>query len=172
MHAINVKNKAAARYALSVANNKTAGYLELSYELSWDAVLFCAYHARIIPHSKIRQADSRRLVRMDDQKILSRSAMLATEEGHMIGFFDEGRLVHVMVATGNGRAAGSKNDRIGINGAGGWEVVDLAKDLVWEQHGVRKIRSEAPTADGKGLLLIRSRPISELWSGTFPGSEQ
>lgn len=92
-----------------------------------------------------------------DTQIRGREAMEKLPEGHAIGFFDDQRLVHVMLSVGNSRAAGNKNDCIGIGEPIGWEALNL-NHLTWNEDG-------CVTAPGlhqaERSLVVRSRLLGD-----------
>ncbi len=100
-------------------NNKPPQlFLNLSSKMCWDAVLYCGYLAKLTDQEG------------NGKNIIDSSASLVTNSsgipgGHIIGFFQDDDLKHAMISTGNGYAAGNKNDCMGIGNPVGWEELEL-----------------------------------------------
>ena len=122
---------AAAQIARDAANPNHPQYLDLSAAMCWDAVKHCAVVAHLLDATVDAQHG---LVSSADAQVHGREAIAALPEGHAIGFFDDQRLVHVMLGVGNGRAAGNKNDCVGIGAPIGWETLNL-NHLAWNADG-------------------------------------
>ncbi|MFS2105611.1 hypothetical protein [Ralstonia sp. Ralssp135] len=122
---------AAAQIARDAANPNHPHYLDLSAAMCWDAVKHCAVVAHLLDATVDAQHG---LVSSADAQVHGREAIAALPEGHAIGFFDDQRLVHVMLGVGNGRAAGNKNDCVGIGAPIGWEALNL-NHLAWNADG-------------------------------------
>ena len=58
-------------------------------------------------------------------------AMARVPAGAFLGFFLDNELRHAMMATGGGKAAGNKNECIGIGQSVGWEILDLGAANLW-----------------------------------------
>lgn len=128
----------AARVARDAATSKTALYRELSALMCWDAVARCMELAgtRINPR-QITGTSYAHVVTPDDPAIDGRGTMQSIPQGSFIGFFDGDRLIHAMIATGYGMAAGNKNACVGVGAPVGWEILNLADELDWGNVGHR-----------------------------------
>lgn len=154
-----VSDPMAARHAAALLAREAAGpdhtlFLDLSAAMCWDAVKLCAVTAGLLKP----QADAQHhLISDSDPRVAGAEALSAVPEGHALGFFDGARLVHLMMSTGAGHAAGNKNDCIGLGHPAGWEVLDLNR-LRWDGDG-------NVTAPGllqpERTLVLRSRPLGE-----------
>jgi hypothetical protein len=172
--------KEAAQVAVGAANLRNSHeWKKLTSLMCWDAIFHCAYLAGIINHSKYKAllASPNRqfhLVRYTDSTINNATAMKAIPPGHAIGFFVEEqnktwRMIHVMLSVGDGKAAGNKNDCIGVGSMVGWEVLDLANELKWEGDGVKGAygkdnNNEISYRD----IYLRHRPITDLAQVELP----
>lgn len=130
-------------------------YMELSSTMCWDAVKLCATMAGFPLHTCNAQHG---LVSQSDRRIDGPEALIHLPTGHAIGFFDNERLIHVMLGTGGGHAAGNKNNCIGIGNSVGWESLNL-RNLRWNQNGnVLAPGLLSPERE----LVVRSRALSVL----------
>lgn len=114
----------AAQIARDAATGGGGVFLELSALMCWDAVIRCQVKAG-------GQAPGDHGVSMDDTPVNNPDDMRHVPQGAAIGFFEGGTLIHAMLATGHGLAAGNKNACIGIGGPVGWEILDLAGGVTW-----------------------------------------
>jgi len=130
-------------YATRCATNKfNPDYLKLSEMMCWDAVLYCIFKADAIKKNladkligKAYTEDSSDYMEADCTIVGSAGEMMKVPQGSLLGFFrEEGNnstLIHAMLATGAGCAAGNKNGCVGIGGAVGWEILDIANTINW-----------------------------------------
>lgn len=122
--------------------------------MCWDAVKLCGVEAGAVGRNVDAQSG---LVSPTDDRIANSAAMARLPAGHAVGFFDDGRLAHVMLSVGDGHACGNKNSCIGVGEMVGWESHDL-KALQWNAAG----GITAPGLGRGGLtrtLEVRSRPL-------------
>lgn len=149
---------------------RSAEWQVLSELMCWDAVAHCALLAGVLDdvgHAALRRRQRRDvhlLVGGTDALVADAAAVAQVPAGHVIGFFDrEGGqpvMIHVMVSTGGGLAAGNKNGCLKKAGGGdigrpiGWEVVDL-RELAWAP-GRPCLRQD--TQD----IEVRHRPLTAL----------
>jgi hypothetical protein len=156
-------------YLAQVARN-TAGlagsaeWRTLSQLMCWDAVAHCLQLAGILDddrHRAIRarqNGDTHLLVDTGHPRVAGRAGVAAVPEGHVLGFFARSGsawlMIHAMIATGAGRAAGNKNACLGIGKAIGWEVVDLTTPtLGWAGDDVMV---------GSRAIQVHHRPATTL----------
>ncbi len=148
------------QYAASVARNCAAQkysqeYRKLSSLMCWDAVAHCALLANVIDQSAYKTLSGlghTSLVQTSDPVIANAAAMGNLPEGHIIGFFEGEEMIHAMISTGNGKAAGNKNDCVGVGHWVGWEELNLVTGLKWSGNGQIKAPSEK---DEDGNLIER-----------------
>ncbi|MBW8833040.1 MAG: hypothetical protein JF606_27390 [Burkholderiales bacterium] len=154
-----IKSSSKGRIAGQIARDAaTAGkedmknevFAELSAAMCWDAVIRCQFRAGVKDPGFVTTAKHDHVISLDDKPVNNKQAMWQVPQGASIGFFRERTLVHLMIATGAGLAAGNKNACIGIGAPVGWEVLNLAQDLNWNGDGF--------TANGKSYL-IRYREV-------------
>ncbi|ALD43076.1 MULTISPECIES: hypothetical protein [Serratia] len=136
-----------ARHYADKPQENTEEYLSLSGEMCWDAVVLCAHRSGALSKAKYKQLwltvfdkQYRHFVSPDDTEIRTMADMLRAPQGCFIGIFSmrdaaSPRLLHAMIGTGAGFAAGNKNLCIGVGGAVGWENLNLARDLRWQPEG-------------------------------------
>ncbi|OKH45563.1 hypothetical protein NIES2101_26285 [Calothrix sp. HK-06] len=171
----------AAQVAVGAANRRDSHeWQKLTSLMCWDAIFHCAYLASIINDDKYKALLASRdkqfhLVKYTDSTINNATAMQAIPPGHAIGFFVEEqdktwRMIHVMLSVGGGKAAGNKNDCIGVGSMLGWEVLDLAGGLKWEDGYIK-----APMGNDSitGVMkyrnaYVRHRPITALAQVELP----
>jgi hypothetical protein len=159
----------AAAYARDCATNPASpGYLALSREMCWDAVVLCARQSGAIGEHQyeamrhITATSFSPFVRMIDPIVGDAGAMRRVAQGSFLGFVEIQnnlpKLVHAMIATGQGLAAGTKNACIGIGGPVGWEILDLAGKLRWvpQTNCFNAVPLGQP---GQRLIQIRCRPL-------------
>lgn len=126
----------AAGYARDCATNTASpGFIKLSGLMCWDAVMMCALDSGAIDRNKhqsimpIHFNDFERFVKMSDPIVSDANNMRQVPQGSFLGFFEtkDGttKLIHAMIATGQGCAAGNKNMCIGIGKAVGWEILNI-----------------------------------------------
>ena len=155
------------QYAASVAKNaaaypKSAEWEKLSQSMCWDAVAHCAHLAGVLDNARYKAVtgqqnrDNHVLVRTTDPSVANAGAMASVPEGHAICFFTQVKgawiMIHAMISTGGGSAAGNKNACLGIGGPIGWEVLDL-KTLNWGQGFVKR---------GAEQIHVHHRPITDV----------
>ena len=115
-------------------------------KMCWDAVAHCQKLAGAADSGSITIDSHDQVISMSDDAIGTAEAMRKVPQGAFIGFFEAGKLVHAMVATGQGLAAGTKNACLGIGNPIGWEIVDLAGGLTWGGGGCAAPRALAVRA--------------------------
>ncbi|MCG1042898.1 hypothetical protein KQH60_10265 [Mycetohabitans sp. B8] len=137
----------------------------LSGKMCWDAVKYCALKARIITENQYESMSGKTdLVTSSDTRIHNAGELRNMPPGRTLGFFDSDTTWHVMLTTTEGKAAGNKNDYVGIGNPVGWEELDLDK-LKWNGDGHvlapvgRNLQSGEP--EYKPLVLTY-RPISDI----------
>ena len=102
--------------------------------MCWDALVLCARKSGALDKYKhaslwstINIHHFEHFVSTRDFKIRSKNDMFNVPQGSFIGFFSSsGRIIHALMATGAGFAAGNKNECIGIGQPVGWENLNLA----------------------------------------------
>jgi hypothetical protein len=148
-------------YAASVARETatkdgSAEFQQLSSMMCWDAVAHVALLAGIVDQSKYKSlmgSGHVKLVRTSDPAIDNAAAMKNVPEGHILGFFSDGEMIHAMLSTGGGMAAGNKNDCVGQTFASvGWQNLDLRTGLNWGAGNVNAPKGVTPG----GEMLTRS----------------
>ncbi|GGC03500.1 hypothetical protein GCM10011363_20130 [Marivita lacus] len=145
-----MKGHVAAQIARDSATEKSDFYMSLSALMCWDAVIETQAKAGIKkPKKPVSGNDCKHVISLDDSPVTGKTDMQKVPQGAFLGFFRDGTLVHAMIATGAGIAAGNKNACIGIGGPVGWELLNLAEDLKWEAGGFRD--------QGQRLFLLRYR---------------
>lgn len=111
--------------------------------MCWDAVIKCVNDsgATSLGNPTIQRNSFAAFVSTTaDPKVNSAQEMQNVPEGALIGFVEDkgpgkgDALVHAMISTGQGYAAGTKNACMGIGSAIGWENLDLAP-LKWVSGG-------------------------------------
>mmetsp|Transcript_4336 Transcript_4336/g.6620 ORF Transcript_4336/g.6620 Transcript_4336/m.6620 type:complete len:185 (-) Transcript_4336:191-745(-) len=133
----------AATYARHVAglDHTDPAYVDLSSRMCWNAVTRCAEVAGgMLQDSMVVSSNSydHFIPKLDARRITTAAEMANVPEGSFIGFFDDdtGFIIHAMMATGNGQAAGNKNSCIGIGAHVGWEILNLADNERWNNNGM------------------------------------
>lgn len=118
-------------------------YLKLSSQMCWHAVAYCTYKSGAINKqdykklSLITATDFDNMISIHDTPVPDADTMKNVPQGSILGFIDHSgstpKLIHTMISTGNGFAAGNKNACIGIGAPSGWEMLNLSHDLRWLQ---------------------------------------
>lgn len=115
-----------ARHYADKPQADTEEYLSLSGEMCWDAVVLCAHRSGALSKAKYKQLwqtvfdkQYKHFVSPDDTEIRTMADMLRAPQGCFIGIFSlrdatAPRLLHAMIGTGAGFAAGNKNLCIGV----------------------------------------------------------
>ncbi len=165
---MNPKNTYASNYARLAANKIHSNGTEhpkLSAQMCWDAVKYCAVIANIISEEESRVLSAKTcLVNRSDKIISTPQQMSALPAGYAIGFFEKDTIIHAMISTGRGLAAGNKNSCVGVGKDIGWELLDLEKGLNWRTDGKINI----PRGIGKNNTMvyaeaeIHARLLSDL----------
>ncbi|GIV59478.1 MAG: hypothetical protein KatS3mg043_0567 [Rhodothermaceae bacterium] len=159
----------AAQYARDCATNRNStGYLNLSAQMCWDAVVLCAHASGAIDRKtyqrlqNITATNFSSFVRMIDPIVGDAAAMRRIPQGSFLGFIEHKNniptLIHAMIAVGHGLAAGNKNACIGIGNPVGWEILDLAGRLNWVP-GTNCFNTAPPGQPGQRLVQIRYRTL-------------
>lgn len=162
----------AADVAVRVARTKQppSAYEILSRDQCWDAVAFCAFLAGVVDEARYHylKGNPQKLITVDDLSIDTPAEMHVTPPGQVLGFFEyragQWVRIHTMLSTGDGRAAGNKNDCIGVGSMYGWEVLDLVRGVRW--RGDRGIDAPRGFSRETGQMLYRPvkvccRPITD-----------
>ncbi|AIM21354.1 hypothetical protein SERRSCBI_08690 [Serratia sp. SCBI] len=109
-----------ARHYADKPQENTEEYLSLSGEMCWDAVVLCAHRSGALSKAKYKQLwltvfdkQYKHFVSPDDTEIRTMADMLRAPQGCFIGIFSmrdaaSPRLLHAMIGTGAGFAAGNK----------------------------------------------------------------
>lgn len=124
----------AARVARDAATTQNADYLALCQLMCWDAVVYCAQKGGYTSTAPVTGASAAHFV-PQNQPVTNAATMRTLPQGAFIGFFHGGTLVHAMMATGHGLAAGTKNGCVGVGRDMGWEILNLADDALWRNDG-------------------------------------
>ncbi len=124
----------AARIARDAAREKNGDYYDLTKMNCWQGVLHCQARAGA-SSGPVGSYSYEGVISLKDQAVANANGTKAIPEGAFIGFFDGARLMHAMIATGNGTAAGNVNSCVGFGHDVGWEVLDLA-GLKWSDGRV------------------------------------
>lgn len=159
----------AAAYAAECATNRgNDGYLALSQEMCWDAVVLCARNSGALDDAayqrlqNITATNFSSFVKMIDPIVGDANAMRRVPQGSFLGFVEivnnQPKLIHAMISTGHGLAAGNKNACIGIGGPVGWEILDLAGRLRW-QAGTNCFNARPTGQPGQRMIQIRYRTL-------------
>lgn len=155
----------AANFARIAAQTKGEGYLKLSALMCWDAVRYCALKSNIIDLAEFNLLAGRRdMVTIADSRIVGKNAMQGLPQGHAIGFFNGNTLIHLMISLGRGKAAGNKNDCVGLGKPVGWEILELSQ-LQWRSDGNIDIpRGIVIGNRGQHTIpvTLRARPLSMM----------
>lgn len=137
-------------------------YLGLSQLMCWDAAIHVGYLAGIIDDAGWRRLkDGDKSTVLDGGvRIRDADAIRALAEGHLIYFKHGQTPIHAMVSTGQGYAAGNKNNCIGVGRAVGWEQLNLADDLDW--GGELDILAPGLLSAAKREVTVHAFPMTEL----------
>jgi hypothetical protein len=148
----------AGSVAKGAAQQNSQEYKVLSAKMCWDAVKHVAVLAGVIDDARANGLAHTSMIRLSDKVVAHPDAMGNLPAGHVLGFFEGERLIHAMVSIGEGKAAGNKNDCIGVGGPVGWEVLDLKGGLKWGKDGI-----QAPKGAGVSrAVTVHHRPITDL----------
>jgi hypothetical protein len=140
-------------------------YKELAGMNCWDAAIACQVKAGRKRPARVATDSHNHVISLEDSPVTNKLDMASLPEGASIGFFRDGTLVHFMLATGGGYAAGTKNACVGVGNPDGWENLDLVEELAWGEGGFTH-----RTEDGaERTILMRYRPIGD--SRTEQGEE-
>ncbi|WP_237577027.1 hypothetical protein [Mycetohabitans sp. B8] len=144
-------------------NKKENESLTSKGNVCWDAVKDCAFKAGAISKNRYKSVDAKTdLVASSDRRINNANELRNVPPGHTLGFFEAEvaksteppriatKPFHVMLTTGDNKAAGHKNGCLEIGNPSGWEELDLSQ-LKW--HKGYFIAS--PEAKGKEIDLSR-----------------
>lgn len=145
-----MSGRVAAQIARDAATGQNGDYLKLSGSMCWDAVVHCMIQGGASDPGSITSARFSHVISTMDPSITSGGEMQHVPQGAVIGFFEGDRLIHAMIATGYGCAAGNKNACIGIGQPVGWEVLDLGGKLEWYNGGVKV---------GQKIITLHYRPM-------------
>ena len=153
----------AADVARKCANQGTMEFNVLSSLMCWDAVAHLAMLAGIIDEArwkalkgKDRMVFADALAPISAPSVLGQAGMAGLPAGQAIMFYEGTVPIHAMISLGNGEAAGTKNDCIGIGAPLGWEVLNLS-GLAWNATGIA-----APGPHGPRTLQAHYRPITSM----------
>ncbi|WP_147676002.1 hypothetical protein [Algibacter pacificus] len=130
--------------------------------VAWDAVKYCAKQAGVISQSKSNKLISEDIINAGDAKVQSHTRI---PKGYIIGFFDNGVLLHTMISTGNGKAVGVNNKKaIGVGVNGKWEEITLQqlqfnpKTSVFLLNGKKVLMVEKPGSQISNVYYYKNRP--------------
>jgi hypothetical protein len=166
--------KKTVAYAKNAVAKRTlrpeAEYNKLSGQMCWDAVKYCAFRANIITEDEYDALNARwDLVTPHDSRIRNSDDLKNVPPGHALGFFRIEHFAassasnvrmdpfHVMLNTGGNKAAGNKNDCVGLGDMFGWEERDLSQ-LKWYQGAVVAPKGGDVTVDPAHQDALRQFP--------------
>ena len=160
----------AAKVAQATTNKGTQEYMMLSSLMCWDAVMHCALLAGVINEAKYKASKGRpaTLANTADPQVPDAGGMVNLPAGHAIVFYENKNgtwvAIHAMVSVGGGRAAGNKNDCVGVGASVGWEVLDLATGLAWQGGGIQAPLGTNPKTGQMVHRAVRlhHRPITSM----------
>lgn len=138
-----------ARYMIG---KKDKEGLKINTLKSWDAVKYCAKKAGIITQSQSNALSSSRMMNKAGFKVKSLTKIPA---GYLIGFYQKGRLVHMMISTGNGKAVGVNNQT----------AIGLGKNKVWEEISLQQLTFRigyGTFMHSKGQISMVLKPASKI----------
>jgi hypothetical protein len=130
-----VRANEAAKVARNAAKDKGQDYLQLSAMMCWDGVVECQVKAGAPKPAAIQSNNFEHVISLKDPAVTGVDEMRRVPEGAFIGFFDGTKLIHAMISTGAGLAAGNKNACLAIGNPVGWELLDLGNLVVWGAGG-------------------------------------
>lgn len=105
------------------------------------AVKYVAKKAEIISQSQSNALRDDRIISPGDEPLTD---ILNLKLGWILGFVENGKVVHVMISLGHRAAAGTGNlSRLGLGNTGKWEIVDLS--------AIKKI--------GDGQFMLNRKPV-------------
>lgn len=142
---------------------------KLSSMMCWDAVVHCALLAGIVNEQQYRSLLTRAktLVGTGNSAVNNSAGMAGVPQGHFLAFFANQNgmwtMIHAMVSTGAGNAAGNKNDCIGIGRMFGWELLNL-QTVKWGTDGFTAPRGTDPRT-GQPVyreIHVHHRPMTDL----------
>jgi hypothetical protein len=154
------KQKNSAAFATKSATEPNSqGFKDLSSKMCWEAAAYCFQKGAAIDDKGFKAAQAIKgtepktyaafIDTAKDPVVADANAMRAVPQGCFLGFFtvdgSKKTLIHAMISTGQGLAAGNKNECIGIGNPVGWEIINLAGNytnpitkktaaLKWEPH--------------------------------------
>ncbi|MSU57902.1 MAG: hypothetical protein EXS35_06920 [Pedosphaera sp.] len=148
----------------------TQEYLMLSSLMCWDAVMHVALLAGVIDDAKYKSSKGRpdTLANSADIQVTDAGAMANLPAGHALVFYETKNgipvPIHAMISIGGGRAAGNKNDCVGVGKSVGWEVLDLSAGLSWSGGGVQAPLGANPTTGQMvhRAVKVHHRPITGM----------
>lgn len=153
----------AATIAEKCAITSCVEYKHLSSLMCWDGVLHVAMLAGVIDETRYkalkgqdRMVVAAALAPMGCPMVLGAAGMGGLPPGQAMIFYDGTTPMHSMISLGDGRAAGNKNDCIGLGNCGGWEILDL-RLLNWTAGGI-----DAPGPHGRRIIQAHYQPITQV----------
>lgn len=158
----------AALIARHCANTQSSRRSELNSVMCWTGVAYCALLSGIIDRStydQLKCGGERTMVTKNHKRIKNKADLCQVEAGHMIFFFCGANPIHAMLSTGNGKAAGNKNDCIGVGSPMvGWEELNLGTNMSWSVDG-KLLAPQGITKTNKMVyreIEAYHRPITDL----------
>ncbi|MEJ2769402.1 hypothetical protein [Mycetohabitans sp. B46] len=137
--------------------------------ICWDAVKDCAFKAGAISKDQYKLINGKTdLVTPIDKRIHNANELESVPPGHILEFFGRGETepFHVMLTTGDNKAASNKNQCLEIGNAAGWEELDLSQLTPF--NGIFIINYPKKDVYYKPFV-VTYRPISE--AGKQPSNE-
>jgi hypothetical protein len=124
-------------------------------------------HYQYLALEKMNTLNFTPMVRHSDPQVTRAADMRLVPKGSILAFIDpqyamddsrgpQAGLAHAMIAVGDGWAAGTKNDCIGIGAPVDWELLDLANRLSWTTWGEINQTKGTPR---KLILRYRTLPL-------------
>ncbi len=150
-----------AMVAKNIASHEnSAEWNQLSALMCWDAVAHCVLLAGLIDQDRyktivhLQKSDHHVLASPNDPQVANAQAMARVPAGHAICFFELQKsgwvMIHAMLTTGEGMAAGNKNGCLQSVDGG-----DIGKPIGWENLDLRKLA----WAEDKNFVLQDGREI-------------
>ena len=142
------------------ARENSAEWEQLSALMCWDAVAHCVLLSGLIDQDRyktlahMQKRDHHLLASPNDSLVANADEVAQVPAGHAICFFERQHsgwvMIHAMLTTGGGMAAGNKNGCLQSVDGG-----DIGRPIGWENLDLRKLA----WARGKGFILQDGREI-------------
>lgn len=155
-----------ASVARGVASPDSREYEQLATVMCWTGVAHVLELAQIDVSKLVIRKETGKGMKVKVKHLLLVDSTNGTQltsssnvpEGSVMGFFSRGEMIHAMISLGGLKAAGTKNNCIGLGNPYGWEILDLS-ELDWNESENEEPSTSWSYEDGRPITAYYRSPV-------------